>query len=139
MRYSDIAYDPAATKVVVVSDDPALRDSLATLLHANGFHVEIFSRAGFAMDSSHSALVLGPENREPRRGHERLRFPGAEVLTAREIDVLEQIATGASSEEAAQALGISRRTVESHRANILERLGARNTAALIGLVLGRGK
>jgi DNA-binding CsgD family transcriptional regulator len=62
---------------------------------------------------------------------------GAGTLTARERDVLEQIIGGASSKEAGQRLGISQRTVETHRAKILEKLRVRNTAELIRLVLQR--
>ena len=58
-------------------------------------------------------------------------FPGHELLTSRERLVLAQIVRGASSKEAAQALAISARTVKSHRANILLKLGAKNTAELV--------
>jgi two-component system response regulator FixJ len=63
------------------------------------------------------------------------RFPGAETLTAREMEVLEHIVAGASSKEAGRQLGISQRTVETHRAQIMEKLGARNVADLIRIVL----
>jgi two-component system, LuxR family, response regulator FixJ len=65
-------------------------------------------------------------------------FPGHERLTARERDVLERIARGASSKEAGRELGISPRTVEVHRARIMEKLSAKNAADLIRIVLGRG-
>jgi FixJ family two-component response regulator len=61
-------------------------------------------------------------------------FPGHEALTAREIDVLEQIVGGASNKEAGRLLGISPRTIEVHRARIMEKLKARNTAELVRLV-----
>jgi DNA-binding CsgD family transcriptional regulator len=57
------------------------------------------------------------------------------TLTPREQAVLAQIVAGASSKEAAQRLGISPRTVEFHRANILQKLGAKNTPDLIRIVL----
>lgn len=61
-------------------------------------------------------------------------FPGHETLTAREVDVLEQIVGGASNKEAGRMLGISPRTIEVHRARIMEKLKARNTAELVRLV-----
>lgn len=64
-------------------------------------------------------------------------FPGQELLTERERAVLVQIVKGASSKETARALGISPRTVDFHRANIMEKLGARNTADVIRMVLSR--
>jgi DNA-binding NarL/FixJ family response regulator len=66
-------------------------------------------------------------------------FPGRELLTERERMVLAFLVKGASSKEAARELGISPRTIDFHRANILEKLGARNTADVISRVLsGRG-
>jgi FixJ family two-component response regulator len=61
-------------------------------------------------------------------------FPGHETLTAREVDVLEHIVGGASNKEAGRMLGISPRTIEVHRARIMEKLKARNTAELVRLV-----
>jgi len=62
-------------------------------------------------------------------------FPGQELLTERERGVLAQMVTGASSKEIARELGVSPRTVDFHRANILQKLGARNTADAIRTVL----
>jgi FixJ family two-component response regulator len=56
-------------------------------------------------------------------------------LTARERDVLRQITDGAANKEAGRKLGISPRTIEVHRARIMEKLGARNTAELVRIVL----
>ena len=53
-----------------------------------------------------------------------LHFPGREPLTRREREVLEQFASGASNKEAGRRLGISPRTIEDHRANIMKKLGA---------------
>jgi two-component system, LuxR family, response regulator FixJ len=64
-------------------------------------------------------------------------FPGRERLTAREFEVLERIAQGASNKEAGRQLGISPRTVEVHRARIMEKLGAKNAADLMRIVLGK--
>jgi FixJ family two-component response regulator len=49
---------------------------------------------------------------------------------------LAQIVRGASSKEAARTLGVSPRTVEFHRANVMQKLGARNAADLVRRVLG---
>jgi DNA-binding CsgD family transcriptional regulator len=62
-------------------------------------------------------------------------FPGHELLTERERIVLAHIIRGASSREAAELMSISARTVEFHRANIMLKLGARNTADLVRIVL----
>jgi FixJ family two-component response regulator len=62
-------------------------------------------------------------------------FPGREPLTRREREVLEQFTGGASNKEAGRALGISPRTIEDHRANIMKKLGARNAADLVRIVM----
>jgi two-component system, LuxR family, response regulator FixJ len=62
-------------------------------------------------------------------------FPGRELLTPREREVLSQIAAGASNKEAGRLLGISPRTIEVHRARIMEKLGAKNAADLVRIVL----
>jgi two-component system response regulator FixJ len=66
-------------------------------------------------------------------------FAGRDRLTARERDVLGRIAQGASNKEASRELGISPRTVEVHRARIMEKLGAKNAADLMRIVLGGGR
>jgi DNA-binding CsgD family transcriptional regulator len=62
---------------------------------------------------------------------------GHDALTERERAVLAQIVKGASSKEAARNLGISPRTVDFHRANIIGKLGAKNTADLVRVVLSK--
>jgi two-component system response regulator FixJ len=64
-----------------------------------------------------------------------LKFAGAERLTPREHQVLCQIAGGASNREAGKRLAISSRTVEVHRARIMGKIGARNAADLVRIVL----
>jgi FixJ family two-component response regulator len=64
-------------------------------------------------------------------------IPGREPLTRRERDVLSLIVAGASSKEAGRKLGISPRTVEFHRARIIEKVDAKNTADLIRIVMSR--
>jgi FixJ family two-component response regulator len=66
------------------------------------------------------------------------RFPGHNLLTPRERDVLGQIASGASNKEAGRRLNISPRTIEVHRARIMDKLGAKNAADLVRIVLSEG-
>jgi two-component system response regulator FixJ len=63
------------------------------------------------------------------------QFPGRDLLTQREIEVLDQISIGASSKEVARSMGISFRTVEVHRSRIMEKLGAKNSVDLMRIVL----
>lgn len=59
-------------------------------------------------------------------------------LSRREIEILLLIAEGLTNNEIAEKLFTSRRTVEGHRQNILEKTGARNTATLIRFAVRNG-
>jgi two-component system response regulator FixJ len=62
----------------------------------------------------------------------------AQSLTPRERQVLAEIMGGASNKEAGRKLGISPRTVEVHRARIMDKLGAKNVADLVRIVMAQG-
>jgi DNA-binding NarL/FixJ family response regulator len=63
---------------------------------------------------------------------------GYELLTAREREVLQLIAEGASNQKIAQELYISVKTVEAHRAHIMTKLHAKNRTDLIRYALRKG-
>jgi PAS domain S-box-containing protein len=52
-------------------------------------------------------------------------------LSKREIEMLKQVATGLTTDEIAKANCISNRTVDTHRANLLDKTGSKNTAELV--------
>ena len=62
---------------------------------------------------------------------------GVDALTPREREVLEAIIAGASNKVAGRKLRISPRTVEVHRARIIDKLGAKNTADLVRIVVAQ--
>jgi FixJ family two-component response regulator len=86
--------------------------------------IEAYARRQADRSASASASAMGS-----------LHFPGREPLTRREREVLEQFTSGASNKEAGRHLGISPRTIEDHRANIMKKLGARNAADLVRIVM----
>ena len=57
-------------------------------------------------------------------------------LTSREAQVLERIVAGRLNKQIADDLGISIKTVEAHRANIMEKLSANTVADLLKIALG---
>ena len=79
-----------------------------------------------ARDAAHSAGSI----REARR---MLR-----LLTGRESEVVDAIVAGHSSKQIAEALSVSQRTVEAHRANVLQKLAISNTASLVRLAVLAG-
>lgn len=68
-------------------------------------------------------------------GRRVIEVRGFAQLTQREREVLQLITNGQSNKEAGRELGISPRTIEVHRARVMEKLGARNTADLMRIVL----
>jgi len=82
-------------------------------------------------DALQRDIHLGPIAARGRRVEVR----GFKTLTPREREVLELIAGGRSNKEAGRDLGISPRTVEVHRARVMEKLEARNTADLMRIIL----
>ena len=67
------------------------------------------------------------------------RSAGAdEPLSARETEILVCVCRGLSNQEIADKLFISKRTVDKHRANILEKTGCRNTASLVVYAIRQG-
>ena len=69
-----------------------------------------------------------------RRGEETPRDP----LTPREQEVVKLIAEANTNDEIAETLFISKKTVERHRANILEKLGMRDRVELTRYAIRRG-
>jgi len=59
-------------------------------------------------------------------------------LTGRESQVLERIVAGRLNKQIADDLNISIKTVEAHRANIMEKLGTNTVADLLKIALGPG-
>ena len=197
--------------VIIVDDDEAVRDSMRTMLEAEGFTVRCYATADRVLEEPvpfHACLVTdvrmpgmsGLELQEElnRRklnlpvimitGHadvplavkamksgavEFIEKPVAgEVLVAaiksalrlkvqshareaetkaaqevlssltpREREILEMLVKGLANKVVAQQLGISHRTVELHRAHIVQKLNAKNLSAMVRLVMaaeGRG-
>lgn len=63
---------------------------------------------------------------------------GDETLSQREREILVAICRGLSNQEIADELFISKRTVDKHRANILEKTDCKNTAALVVYAIRTG-
>lgn len=64
-------------------------------------------------------------------GPTRSKVVAEEPLTPRELDVLNLIVLGYTNRQAADELGLSVRTVESHRANLMAKLGLRSRVELV--------
>ena len=81
-------------------------------------------------DSYFSTALLGTFT----RNMSRLTLTDTSVedaLSDREVEILVEVCRGLSNQEIADKLFISKRTVDKHRANILEKTGCKNTANLV--------
>jgi DNA-binding NarL/FixJ family response regulator len=77
-------------------------------------------------------------SRQVVEGYVRSGESAPEVLTARQREVLRLVAGGKSTKEIAFLLNLSVKTVETHRAQIMERLGIRDVAGLVRYALRTG-
>jgi DNA-binding NarL/FixJ family response regulator len=68
---------------------------------------------------------------------EEIQRPG-ESLTPRETEILEHIVRGETGPEIAQVLGLSIKTVEWHRSNLMSKLDVHNAAELVRFALQQG-
>ena len=83
-------------------------------------------------------MLAAAEDEAETRKREREREGLLSRLTARERQVLECIVAGRLNKQIADDLGISIKTVEAHRANIMDKLNAGTVADLLRLALTRG-
>ena len=153
---------PKKGTVYVVDDDEAVRDSLQWLLEGKDYRVRCFDSAETFLaryDPREIACLIVDirmggmtglelqdrliERKSPLpivfiTGHQQAASRDALLskLTSREAQVLERIVAGRLNKQIADDLGISIKTVEAHRANIMEKLGANTGADLIKIALG---
>ena len=72
----------------------------------------------------------------PPEGHIVPPISGLDDLTPREREVANLLKDGLSNKEVGRALDCSPRTIEIHRARVLKKLGVRNVAGLVRLMVG---
>ena len=80
-------------------------------------------------DEAITSLVFEDYYSKEKTG-KKTRSPGS-GLTRREYEVIEQVASGKSNQEVADALFVSIKTVETHKKNILDKLGLKNSVQLV--------
>jgi FixJ family two-component response regulator len=86
------------------------------------------------LDRVNSALKQDADNRAVLERHADLRHR-AESLTPREREVFQHIVAGKANKVVAIDLGLSERTVEIHRSNVMEKMGAKSVAHLVKMYL----
>lgn len=123
------------TPVVMIANAPQL-DAAVTAMKLGATDV-----VGKPIDTEHLLTIIRDTLRRDvhlgamQGGKREVEVRGFSQLTPREREVLQLTTNGQSNKEAGRELGISPRTIEVHRARVMEKLGARNTADLMRIVL----
>jgi DNA-binding NarL/FixJ family response regulator len=85
-----------------------------------------------------SSRIAGMVVDEYIRGKSDRNDPAPAVLTGRERQVLQLLSDGRSTNEAARNLGVSVKTIEAHRRQIMDKLNIRSQAALVKYAIREG-
>jgi DNA-binding NarL/FixJ family response regulator len=132
---------PATSVVILSMHSTAELVRQATLAGARGFLLK--EAAGDEVVRAVRAVAAGQRYFSSGIANKLLDLPGVagagmEVLTAREREVLQLIAEGKSNAEAAAALGLSPRSVETYRGRLMQKLGIEDLPALVKFAIRHG-
>ena len=86
------------------------------------------------MDRVQQALSFNAEHQE-ESGHKQLAAERLATLTPRETEVMECVVKGLANKVIAMDLDVSQRTVEIHRARVMEKMHARSLAELVRMAM----
>ena len=132
------ARDSAARVLVLTSATEPASASLAVRSGASGVvykdvDPDALVRAIRSVHDGH--LLLAPEAAGALARSADVAVAGLDALTAREREVLAEIAKGRSNREIARALGVAEKTVKAHVSSVLAKLGVqdRTQAALVAV------
>ena len=123
-------------KCIDIADDgtePAVRDAM----YADGIDVErAIATDSLVLTMHHTGELARDVLQAGARGYQRsraLRDPQwhRAAVTAREREIVQLLAEGKSNKDAASTLGISVKTIEAHRANIMRKLRLRSISDLV--------
>ena len=129
----------AWSPVIIFTSMPARRQSAM----ASRAHAIVMKGAPLADLGAAVARVVSGETFYCRRTSELLRRGATQpsplaALTPREREILALVARGSSSPRIAATLGISEKTVQNHRANLMDKLGIRDVASLTRFAIAQG-
>ena len=100
-------------------------------------HGEIFLYPGLAK-ALVRAYITQPETSDAPPQQDSREVQSLHVLTSRELEVLTHVAAGRTNQEIANQLGISIKTVQAHRANLMDKLGLHDITQLVRFALRHG-
>jgi DNA-binding NarL/FixJ family response regulator len=137
-----VARESPHTRVVFLSMQEQASSPFAGLRAAAGSCTARATSAGELVEMIRNSCSRGvadhasarrsevPSRRDPQRSRETL-FPDERAITAREQEVLKLLAEGKTVRAAATVLGLSSKTVDAHKFNLMRKLRIHNKAELV--------
>ena len=110
------------------------KDPMSDLVSA----IKAVERGGTYFTTISSEILLNYVKELDDSNNNINKINGFESLSLREREVFQLLSEGKSIREIAETLGISRKTVETHKYNILEKLHAKNITELTKLAIKKG-
>jgi RNA polymerase sigma factor (sigma-70 family) len=86
------------------------------------------------LDAIRRAIATEERQRNAQFEHREIQAR-IEHLTPREREVMNRVTDGSSNKEIANSLGVSAKTIEAHRARVMEKMQARSLAELVRMAL----
>ena len=96
------------------------------------------SAGGVPLHPTMTTKLIGDYVRQADAGNGSTDDPRSTALSPRELEVLRLIAEGHTNHEIAELLGLSRKTIDNHRANIMRKLDAHDVTQLVKYALRQG-
>jgi two-component system response regulator FixJ len=120
--------------VIVTADDSSVAKAVEAMKAGAVDFIETPCADEVMLEAVHSA-AQADVSPSPRRASQRREHKALAKLTPRERDVLAGVVAGKTSKTIARDCGISPRTVEVHRANVMTKSGARSLSELVRMAL----
>jgi two-component system response regulator NreC len=117
------------TELCVARESPGTKVVLLNILEQTSVS-ELVEKIRRAYSSGRTRYLEAQPERDPQRETTAL-FPRERSLTAREREVLKLLAEGKTVRAAATVLGLSVKTVDAHKFNLMRKLGIHNKAELV--------
>lgn len=140
MEIQKVSPRTKAIFLTVHDEDPYLLNALRA--GARGYVIKTHAAQELLQairEATRGGVYLSPEvSRAVVQAYQNKTELPSEPLSPRERQVLQLIAEGKSTKEAAQVLNISVKTAETHRTRIMEKLDIHETASLVRYAIRRG-
>jgi DNA-binding NarL/FixJ family response regulator len=131
----------AAGYLVKKAAPPELASAVETIAHGGAFLYPGLAKAlikAYVSTYDPARSDAGSPAKTIRAGATSSSTNALHVLTPREMEVLQLVAQGRTNQEIADALVLSIKTVQAHRANVMEKLGLRDITHLVRFAIHHG-